>query len=161
MKVSQEIKSRAEALRREFLLGLTSAAEVIAWADGVIAAEREPDISVIELAMAGHRGPADIVHLLAAIPGEPSDALVRHLVFCRLRDVLRAQPQRLRRFGSIFLLLASERFAPTDEAVNEMYALEDRLDLARGGALGDLDEIRKDMQAFLDRVTALPKADSK
>jgi len=153
MEVSQDIKSRAEAFRREFLFGLTSATEVVAWADSVITAEEEPDISIIELAMAGNRGAAEIVHLLAAIPGEPSDGMVRHLVFCRMRDVLRAQPDRLRRLGSIFLSLASERFAPTEDAVNEMYALEDRLELARGGIFGDLEEIRRDTQAFLDRVT--------
>jgi hypothetical protein len=152
MEAAQERKSRAEAFRKELLLGITSTKEVIAWADGIVAAEDEPHISVIELSMAVGHGPWEIADLLKAIPGEPSPDLVKASVFRRLRDVLRERPGELRRFGSIFLSLASEGFAPSEDATGEMYMLEDRLELARGGIFGDLDEIRKDTQEFLDRV---------
>jgi len=152
MDPSKDLKSRAEAFRKELLLGLTSTKDVIAWADAVIAEQDKPHISVIELSMAGGHGPCEVADLLKAIPGEGSEAAVRKLVFCRLRDVLRDRPEELHRYGSIFLSLASERFAPSEDAIAEMYMLEDRLELVRGGIFGDLDEIRRDMLEFLDRI---------
>ena len=152
MEALLERKSRAEAFRKELLLGITSTKDVIAWADAIVAAEDEPHISVIELSMAVGHGAWEIADLLKAIPGEPSQQLIKTLVFRRLRDVLRERPGELRRFGSIFLSLASEGFAPSEDAIGEMYMLEDQLELARGGIFGDLEEIRKDTQEFLDRI---------
>jgi hypothetical protein len=153
MEESQERKSRAEAFRKELHLGITSTRDVIAWADAIVAAEDKPHISVIELSMAVGHGQWEIADLLKEIPGEPSQHLVRTLVFRRLRDVLRERPEALRRFGSIFLALASEGFAPSKDAIGEMYMLEDQLELARGGIFGDLEEIRRDTQEFLDRIS--------
>ena len=98
MNVSQQLKSRAEAFRKELLLGLSRAEDVIAWADGIVASEDAPHISFIELSMAPQQALWAITDLLKAIPGEPSEQVVRSLVFCRLRDVLRDRPHGI--FGS-------------------------------------------------------------
>jgi hypothetical protein len=50
--------------------GSRTVADVIAWADSVIAADPQPDIEVIEIAATSRRQPADLSVLLRNVAGE-------------------------------------------------------------------------------------------
>ncbi|MFH0901144.1 MAG: hypothetical protein V2A73_11000, partial [Pseudomonadota bacterium] len=56
----------------------TSVADVVAWADAVIAASEHPHWSFCELAMMGGRFKPDVASALREVPGVPDSAVVQH-----------------------------------------------------------------------------------
>jgi hypothetical protein len=138
-----DIKTQASAFRKALLLGLVAIDEVIAWADSVVAVEDQPHTSVIEVSLAGGRRGWEVADLLEAVPGDADSAIVQRIVFCKMRDLLQKNPGDILRFGTIFLSLAGDGFAPNEQVLNEFYGIEGEIDCARAGVYGDLKSARR------------------
>lgn len=87
-------KAEAETFRCALLAGCATVAEVVAWADEVIAAEATPDSAIIEVSLAAHRSPIDVVSLLKAIPGHADGVQVRRRMMSRMLRLLDKEPSR-------------------------------------------------------------------
>src|SRR5262245_44087250 len=87
-------KAEAETLRCGLLAGCASVAEVVAWADEMIAAETAPDIAIIEVSLAGRRAPVEVARLLEAVPGHTDGIEVRRQLIGQMLRLLNEDPSR-------------------------------------------------------------------
>jgi hypothetical protein len=149
---TEDIKTQASAFRKALLLGLIAVDQVIEWADSVVAVQAQPHTSVIEVSLAGGRRGWEVADLLDSVPGDSDPAMVQRIVFCKMRDVLQKNPGEIDRFGTIFLSLASEGFAPNEQVQGEFYGIEGEIDLARAGVYGDLKSARRRALDLLNRL---------
>jgi hypothetical protein len=83
-------KEDAETLRCGLLAGYARVTDAVAWADAVIAWEPTPDITIIEVALAGRQRPADVAALLSEVPGEADSVRVRRRLLGRMLQALDA-----------------------------------------------------------------------
>ncbi len=147
-------KTQAEAFRTTLLLGLFGTEVVVKWADGIIDEDAKPDVSMIDIAMAGDRSTWEVADLLAAVPGVSTVDHVRCLVLRAIRDHLRATPVSVKRMCELLITVATEGLAPNEKLRDRIYIIEDRLELAERGTFGDLDEVRMQVLSFLDDLCA-------
>ena len=147
-------KTQAEAFRTALLLGLVATEVVVKWVDGIIDEDAKPDISMIDVAMAGSRSTWEVADLLSAVPGAANVESVRFLVLCAVRDYLRATPVSVRRMCELLVTIRTEGLAPSEKLRDRISIIEDRLDLAERRIHGDLGEERTKTLAFLDDLCA-------
>jgi hypothetical protein len=149
---AEDIKTQACGFQKVLLLGLVAVDEVIAWADSVVASQEQPHTSIIEVSMAGGRPGWEVADLLDAVPGDGDKAMVQRIVFRKMRDVLKKDPDEIGRLGTIFLSLASEGFTPNEQVQEEFFRMEGEIDGARAGVYGDLKSARKRALDLLNRL---------
>jgi len=144
------LKEEAEYLRLALAMGLTTADEVVEWADGQIAALDEPPIQVIDVSLAGSWRAVEIMGLLNVVPGEADLARAAHralgLFLRRLRD------------GGISLEQAAEMLwaysnwasVPEDE---RLWAsnFTDVVNCLNLGYYGTPESVRSEVEEFLTR----------
>src|SRR5262245_46722482 len=147
-------KEQAEVLRHGLDAGLRTVADVVAWADGIIAADPQPDFEVIEVACGGHRRPREVIALLRKVGGECDSALVIRRVMQDLRAVLAADQARGPAIAAWLYRLACTEELPGDQFGLEPYSLEDGFALARSGAYGTFADAVRDLDAYLERHAA-------
>lgn len=64
------LKNDAEALRLGLITGTSTIADVVAWADSIILADRSLEApTVLDLSVASRRPVPDVVSMLSAVPG--------------------------------------------------------------------------------------------
>lgn len=136
-----DIKAEAELLRLKLIAGLTSVADVIAWADEVIRAAPEPESSVIDVALAGRKGPADVAALLREVPGsyDPVSA-ARGLLGAMLQDLER-DPQRGRELAQTVYRLACAGELPEEHFGWEAFGLDENFYLVDVGAFTEAEAL--------------------
>jgi hypothetical protein len=66
-----ELRTQTEGLAISLELGLVTEAEVIAWADGQLAALSEIPDALVDVSMANGASSAKLISLLRAVPGTP------------------------------------------------------------------------------------------
>jgi hypothetical protein len=107
-----------------------------------------------DVALAGGRSAVDVAGLLRSVPGTRDRGAYLRGVFSRMRGLLAASPTALRLVVHALYLMALDGEVPSKDAENAMRAFDDDVELARGGAFGDLEEIRKQVLRFLNHAGA-------
>lgn len=148
-----QLKTEADVLRRCLALGLVERRDVIAWADARIAEDDAPDVSLTDIALAGGRSAADVASLLRDVPGTQDRVAYLRDVFTRMRAFLAANPTALSLIAHGLYLMALDGECPSGDAERAMRAFDDRIEIARTGAFGDLQEIRQEVVHFLSQVS--------
>jgi hypothetical protein len=143
-------KEEAEVLRHGLMAGCRTVADVIAWADSVIAVDPRPDIAVIEVASSSRLRPADISALLRNVAGDYDPVAVIRRSMTDLRRALAADPARGPQIARWLYELATSGEVPEDEFGSDPYALEDWFSLA-GSGIGTYDNAVRELDAYLAR----------
>lgn len=144
-------KAEAEAFRCALVAGCATVAEVVAWADEVIAADTTPDIAIIELSLAGRAALADVVALLKAVTGYADGIVVRRRLMSRMLRLLDNEPTRGQQVAHSLFRLAINGDLPEEEFGWEPFVLEDAFDLARNQVYGTYETALADLRAYLER----------
>lgn len=83
-------KDIAEVYRLGLTIGLFEVKEVIAWADGIIAASDDPDFGLIEVSMAGDANEGKMAQLLREVGGDNEAKVAREVIYALLGQKLAA-----------------------------------------------------------------------
>lgn len=146
------LKNDAEALRLGLIAGTSSIADVVAWADSIILADRASEApSVLDLSVSSRRPAADVIALLSAVPGRPDAQEVGRRQAIRLRTALINQELGIVSIARAMYRLMLDGYSPDADFESMAYVADDGVDLALQGTYGTLDEVRRDVLAFLER----------
>lgn len=143
------LKEDAEAFRLGLLAGTVTVPEVVSWADDAIAAAETPDATIIEIALAGRRSPADVVALLREVPGDADHARTVRRVFRGMLDALKGDPHRGAEIARGLYQLALNGELPEREFGWRAYDLEEAFHLAQTGIYRIQDALA-DLQRYLE-----------
>ncbi|MCK6550695.1 hypothetical protein L6R52_32960 [Myxococcota bacterium] len=83
-------KDIAEVYRLGLTIGLFEVKEVVAWADGIIAASDNPDFGLIEVSMAGDVNEGKMAQLLREVGGDCDAKVARGVIYGLLAKKLAA-----------------------------------------------------------------------
>jgi hypothetical protein len=131
-------------------MGSISPESVMKWVDDVIATEEHPSDALIETSLSGD----DVNRLIGTlnrVPGNANRTVVVRKVLHHMREALRQNPQRLLSVVRHLHRMAVDGDIPEPAAEGEMYRLADAFEMARGGIFGDISEIQKETEQFLER----------
>jgi hypothetical protein len=146
------LKSDAEALRLGLIAGTTSIGEVVAWADSVILSDRSGEApTVLDLSVSSRRPVADVVSLLSAVPGAADPRDVGRRLAIQLRTALVNQELSIIAVARAMYRLMLDGYSPDADFESMAYVADDGVDLALEGTYGTLDDVRRDVRAFLER----------
>jgi hypothetical protein len=85
-------KEIAEVYRLGLTIGMFENAEVVTWADSVIAADPNPDFALFDISTAGNESAGKMATLLRAMGGEHNPKTARHVIYGLLGRKLAADP---------------------------------------------------------------------
>lgn len=146
------LKADAEALRLGLIVGLVHPNQVVAWADGIIMANRAVEAPVVlDLTLAADRPLAELVSFLGEVPGTVDAAAVGRRVAKQLREGLAVGTLDVIEVARAMYRLLREGYAPDREFENMAYSADDEVDLALEGTYGTLEDVRTELTQFLDR----------
>lgn len=131
--MSTNLRNRAEALAVGLEIGATNLADVLAWADGIIAAEEHPHWTICELATMGKSYEPDVIRALREVPGEVDEAWVRQDVVRTLARGLAEDRSRADKIAEALYHLAMAERLPEEELRPVAWWAWDALSLADGG----------------------------
>ena len=141
-------KDLAEFYRLALACGLGAPADVVKWADGIVAADARPDVVFLDLACAAHQPAAAVQTLPHDVPGAADTAIV---TACLLDLAVR----RVREGGVSALDMTQRLYALArkdpllDGVANTLGWLEDDYALARDGLFGTVAEVDARVVEFL------------
>jgi len=144
-------KEDAEVLRHGLLAGCRTVADVVAWADSIIAADTRPDIAIIEVATSARRSRGDVMALLRTVPGDYDPVTVVRRFMADLRVALTAEPNRGPEIADHLYQLAISGELPLEQFGQEPYSFGDRFDLAQSGIYGTNEDVLRALDAYLAR----------
>ena len=147
-------KTYAEILCTCLEFGLIPLSDVISWADKQIEQSSEPDITLIELSMAGTLDIPVVAKLLRDVPGELFLDQVYQGVFSCMRATLIDQPEAESGIVHALYKMAMAGDIPDKAASSQMFWFYDALDLAKCGYTGDIEEVRSKLHTFLDHYSS-------
>jgi hypothetical protein len=129
------LKDEAEVLAVLLERGVTDVADVVAWADALVAAEPDPHWAICDLALMGSSQPLDVVGALRALPlpGVADEAWVRDETVRRLASGLAADRRRADRVAEALWDLAMTERLPDGEVQHLALWALDALSLATEG----------------------------
>ena len=146
-----EFKQNAEALRVGLLAGYISPAEVVAWADGVIAAGDVPGPELIEVSLGGGLPVDELARTLNAIRGEVSPIQLARTILCQMAAAFRRDPTTGRAIARLLYQMYLDDLVPSSEARVQMSRLDDAFNLAESGASGTIQEVQTELAEFLSQ----------
>jgi len=144
-------KEDAEVLRYGLQAGVRTVADVVAWADAVIAADPHPDFAVIEVASSGGRRPREVAALLQEIAGDCNAVGVMRRAMTDLRTALTANPERGPEIAAWLYRLAVNGELPEEEFGLEPYSLGDCFELARTGTHFTAADALRELEVYLEQ----------
>jgi hypothetical protein len=142
------IKTNAEYYQRGLIMGLDLLAETMAWIDQTLVTEAVPDIALIEASLCGSQGPYAVADWLAQLPGEADKRMVARRLLYRMLPLI---PEVVHWLYD----MASDDDWPDLAGEGQMWSFWDEYDDAVSGVYGNLEEIRKELRAFLLRAALL------
>jgi len=118
-----QLKQRAEIVRRRLSAGYWTLSEAVAWADGIVEAEIQPPIQVIEVSLASRRGVDDaIAQLQSFTDGIAADDLLRETV-ANMQAILQSDPTRARAIAQTLHGMALQGIFPSQADLPELYTV--------------------------------------
>jgi len=149
-------KEDAEVLRYGLIAGTVSVAEVVAWADRVIAAEAAPGGTLLDVAMAGRMLPADVAGLLKGLPGDADRIRVMRRVLWGMLQALRQDPDRGEDIAGTLYRLATGGDLPSAAFGSDPFGLDDAFELARKGHYGTRTDAIEGLRTYLEQHAEPP-----
>jgi hypothetical protein len=143
-------KHEAECLRAGLVGGWRTAAEIIAWADDVLASDPESPREVVEIALASRQPRETLAALLRSIPGGVDRVAVMRECLSDLRRWMGNDIDRGAQVAHYLYALAGSDLLPVSEFGSEPYGLDDNFSLARAGSYGTLLDAMAHLQKWLD-----------
>jgi hypothetical protein len=132
----RDIPREAAELRESLRLGLRSVAEVVAWADAVIAESERPAMTFIELASMQNGNPLDVLSVLSGLSESVPTVEVLPSVLGLAYYQLLADPRRGRSFAyALYSTYAVECRYDVPPALEEIAWFGDAFDLAAEGVV--------------------------
>ena len=142
-------KNEAERLRLGIRGGWLKIADAVAWADRQIDQTPQPDLALVDLALAQNRTREEVVALLEAVPGSADSVAVMRCCLNDLLETVEREP-RLAPDAARWLEAAANRGElPESEFGLEAFGLDDAFALAEQGTYGTLEDARDRLVAFL------------
>jgi hypothetical protein len=144
-----DIKERAEVLRILALAGFVKADAIVAWADGVIIASDSPGREIIEVSLGGSKSTAELVQVLAAIPGVSCKNRIASAILHQMAAVVYRDYETARRIASMLSQMEIDGIVPNEHARAQMRRLDDAFALAESGAWGRREEVLDELVEFI------------
>jgi hypothetical protein len=145
-------REQSEALRLGLIGGYATISQVAAWADQLILEDRASEIpALLELSLLPPEAIADAVSLLGTVPGNCSQAQVGRHVAGLIYERLKVGDISTERAARALSMHTIEGYAPDREFESMAYSFDDRVDLARQGIYGTIEEARDEMLSYLER----------
>jgi hypothetical protein len=144
-----ELKATSAYYKLCLLTGLVEVQEVIAWADAIIMAEDAPDISLIEVSMAGSRGLQALTNALEDVRGDYDKERVTKSVFTRMLDLTLREERSPAQIARALFVMAAEGEVPDDDARSIMMGFDEELSWAQNGSYEYVKSLETEMIQFL------------
>jgi hypothetical protein len=144
------LKEQAEVLRIGLVAGVRTTRDAVTWADGLIAAQSQPDLSLLNVSLAGSRSAAEMSTLLDEVPGDCDRVEVMRGILADLLHLLEREPQRADDIARWLYLWSVNGDLPDPPFGWEANALDDTFDLARRTII-PREEAMRQLLVFLRR----------
>jgi len=134
----QSIAQEAQRVSLLFRYGVLNSAEVIAWADGMIAQMESPPDMLIELSIVAPEKTEDIIHCLGQLASRSDFWAAFRRAIPQFRDFIISHPENAEAIAHHFYLAAWETSTsdvPAD--FRFIFRFDDAFSLARDGICGD------------------------
>jgi len=146
----RDIKAEAERLRFGLQSGWRDIAEIVAWADDVLASETNPPPQIIDLSLARQQPRESVIELLREIPGSVDNtAIIRHCL-ADLRRWVGDDLERGEQAARYLDALACSQMLPEAHFGSEVFGLVDHFALARSGTYGTVEGALACLVEWLD-----------
>ena len=149
-----DVKEQAEALRVGLLAGYVTPTEVVAWADGLIAADGLPEPELIEVSLGGGKPVDELARALNEIRGEVRRPLLARAILGQMAAAVRRDAATGRAAARQLYQMWLDDLVPSPEARTQMIRLDDAFNLAESGTWGTLDKVQAELVEFLAEWTA-------
>lgn len=126
-----DLKEQTETLRVGLVAGFRTTGDAVTWADSIIASEEHPDVSLLNVSLAGSSSPADMSALLGDVPGSCDHVRVMRGVLAHILRVVEMDPQRADEVARWLYVLSVNGDLPDEPFGWEANGLDDSFDLAR------------------------------
>jgi hypothetical protein len=133
----------AEIKRLEFMTGLITVSDVIAWADSLIEQMDIPDSEIIDLSLAGHSNSYELISILSEMAIGSDRFAAMKTVFGKMYSVLSQDVSHARKYSSAIMDFVVENHYNLPDDFYFMYGIDDAFELAEIGIYGSVDEISK------------------
>jgi hypothetical protein len=144
-------KEQAETLRLQMIFGLKTVADVVVWADSVVAADPVPDAELLELATCGRCTATKVWEMLNAVRGECDRIVVSRRILADLRKLLTADSSRGESIACSLHEVWMRGFLPESEFGWGPSFLEEYFALAKSGSYGTMESAIGELDSFLAR----------
>jgi hypothetical protein len=148
-----DVKEQAESLRVGLLAGYVSPTEVVAWADGLIAAGGVPEPELIEVSLGGGKPVDELARALSAMRGQARRPRLAGVILRQMAAAVRRDATTARAVAHQLYQMWLDDLVPSAEARAQMGRLDDAFALAESGTWGTLDEVQAELVAFLSEWT--------
>jgi hypothetical protein len=152
MRCTLSLREMAETCALGIEYSLLELDEVVAWAAQEFATLEAPPEPLLEIAGAIRPHPLDIVRYLRSIPGTYDRVTVFRNLMARARATLLHRPESFSSLTHTLEQMALCGDVP-EEFESDCLRLDDARLLAESGAYGSLEDVRRDLRTFLDRVS--------
>jgi len=146
----RDIKAEAERLRLGLQGGWRGIAEVVAWADDVLASEASPPAQIVELSLGRHQPCEGVIELLREVPGDVDNIAIMRQCLAELRLWVGKDPQRGEQVARYLYALACSDLLPEAHFGHEPFSLDDHFALARTGVYGSAEAALTYLVEWLD-----------
>jgi hypothetical protein len=142
-------KEVAEFFRLGLRLGLFDTSPIIKWADSIIEQEDKPDISIIDVSLAGSRGINETITCLGEIKGHLREDVPVELLLAYFRRKLVSGQLNIDSVAAMFYSLAKMPEV-TGDVAGALHVLDENLSMAEDGLCGSVEEALDDIKCFLE-----------
>jgi hypothetical protein len=142
------VKEYAEFFRLGLCVGIIRTQEVARWADSMIEKEDKPPIEVIEVTLACNRNANETISCLRQVKGEVRPDVPINLLAAYL--LKRLQENGIDHGKAIRALYKASWSGGDSELELEIMMLEDSWCLAEDGIYGNPDDLKKEIDLFLE-----------
>ena len=142
-------KEISEFLRLGLRLGAFDTAPIIKWADSIIEQEDTPEISIIDVSLAGGRGVNETITCLGEIKGNVRENIPVELVLAYYRRKLVSRQLTTDEVAAMLYTLSKITEVKGDLS-GALNVLDENLSMAEDGVCGSVEEALDDLKNFLE-----------
>ncbi|MBN8211025.1 hypothetical protein JI666_19990 [Bacillus sp. NTK071] len=150
-----DLKFAAEIHRVGLKVGYFSVKEVIDWTDHLIETMDQPPFELIDVSLAVNKHAADVCSKLKLVKGHVEPTLAVRVILALINRYLIES----RDFSKVDFMLSMVKEIPLGDAhlSNELDWLLEWRFLARVEMIGNLEDVRKDIEGFLEKFSDYEK----
>jgi hypothetical protein len=150
--MTNTVRNQAAALRIGLLAGYVAPAEVVAWADRLVASDTGRAVpALFDISLSAGHSAADTVSLLTPLAAGAEPRAVGRAVASLIHRRLAARDMDAASAARALYLTMLEGYSPDSDFESRVYAFDDGIDLALRGIHGTVDGVAREMLGFLAR----------